>query len=263
MRYFGGKWLLADWIISHFPPHKIYVEPFGGSASVFLRKPPAKVEVYNDLDDEIVNVFAVVRDPQKWPELQRRMRFMPYARAEFQRRFDEPADDIERALQTLVKSRMGFGANAIWDRSTSFRTRRDERSTPAHEWAALWPDVKLWAERFAGVTVECSPAIAVIQRYDNAEALHYVDPPYVHASRGKRNRYKHEMTDEQHRELAAALREAKGFVILSGYDCELYREMFADWQRLDRPHLADGALERTESLWLSPATAAALHPRLL
>lgn len=262
MRYFGGKWRLADWVIAHFPPHLVYTEAFGGAASVLLRKERAKVEVYNDLDDEIVNVFRVLRSPQKWPELQRRMHMMPFARAEFERR-EEPSDDIDRALWTLFLSRAGFGANAIFGQATSMRIRRDARSTPAHEWAALWPYVERWAARFSRVMVESGPAASVLARYDSPSALHYVDPPYVHATRGKRNRYRCEMTDQDHRNLVAVLRGLRGMVVLSGYQCDLYQDMLGDWQRINRPHFADGARDRVESLWLSPSAAAARDPRLI
>jgi len=59
LRYFGGKWAIAPWVLSHLPPHRIYVEPFGGAASILLRKPRSRIEVYNDLDEEIVGIFRI------------------------------------------------------------------------------------------------------------------------------------------------------------------------------------------------------------
>ena len=65
VRWHGGKWVLAPWIISHFPPHQIYTEAFGGAASVLLKKPRCYAEIYNDLDGEIVNLFRVARERGK------------------------------------------------------------------------------------------------------------------------------------------------------------------------------------------------------
>jgi hypothetical protein len=77
LRYFGGKWAIAPWIISHMPSHRIYVEPFGGAASVLLRKPRSKIEVYNDADDEIVGIFRVIQDPLQCRALMRLLRRTP------------------------------------------------------------------------------------------------------------------------------------------------------------------------------------------
>ena len=69
--WMGGKSLLANWILDQFPDHRIYVEPYGGMANVLLKKKPSDVEVYNDLDRRLVNLFQFIRDPDKVLELQR------------------------------------------------------------------------------------------------------------------------------------------------------------------------------------------------
>ena len=81
LRYHGGKWLLAPWIISHFPAHRVYVEPFGGAASVLIRKERSYAEVYNDLDSEVVNLFRVLRAQPD--DLVHAIELTPFARDEF------------------------------------------------------------------------------------------------------------------------------------------------------------------------------------
>src|ERR1700730_12845437 len=100
LRYHGGKWLLALWIISHFGPHSVYVEPFGGAASVLLRKERSRVEVYNDLWGTVVNVFRVLRDPEKAAELAHLLYLTPFARAEF----DQVAPAAPEALSEIEQA---------------------------------------------------------------------------------------------------------------------------------------------------------------
>ncbi len=261
LRYHGGKWKLAPWINSQFPPHRVYVEPFGGAASVLLHKPRAYAEVYNDLDGEIVNLFMVARDHGE--DLLQRIELTPYSRAEFDVSFKATADPIERARRTLVRSHMGFGGNLTrpnrdqTPQRTGWRTytQKNRRSIPAGDWRG-WPDAfPAIIDRLRGVIIENKPAQTVMATHDAADALHYVDPPYVHSTRGfdcggSVRGYRHEMTDEQHRELAAFLHTLAGAVIVSGYACELYEEIFAGWERIEKRAMADGARERTEVLWL-------------
>jgi len=79
LRYHGGKFRIAPWVIEHFPPHRTYVEPFGGAAGVLLQKPRAYSEIYNDLDSDVVNFFQVLRDPAQLDRLLQACAATPYA----------------------------------------------------------------------------------------------------------------------------------------------------------------------------------------
>ena len=256
LRYHGGKWNLAPWIISHFPPHRIYVEPFGGAASVLLRKPRVYSEVYNDLYGEVVNLFRVLRNPAEARELIRLVTLTPYSRQEFEEAYIADGDPIEQARRTLVRSFLGFGAFSAAGGRTGFRTGfRRSGTAAANDWRHYPLALAEAVERLRGVTVENRPAVDVIATYDDETALFYVDPPYPLSTRGTDAWYAHEMTDDDHRTLAAALHACAGMVVVSGYACELYdRELFADWTRIERSTHGDGARDRTEVLWIKPNT---------
>lgn len=263
LRWHGGKWRLAPWIISNFPKHRIYTEVFGGAASVLMRKERSYAEVYNDLDGEIVNLFRVLQDRSRAAELRRLLTLTPFARDEFNLAYDPTEDEIERARRLVILGFMGFGSNGHnTDVRTGFRAKSNRSgTTPAHDWAN-WPE-KMGAlvERLQGVVIERKDALEVLKQHDAPDCLHYVDPPYVHSTRdlggehGPHQRdYRHEMNDTDHRNLAGVLRMLKGMVVLSGYPCELYdEELFKDWHRVEREALADGARKRVEVLWFNDA----------
>lgn len=255
IRYHGGKWNLAPWLLGFFPEHRVYVEPFGGGMSVLLRKPRCYAEVYNELDGEIVNVFRCARD--RGDELHEALRLTPFARDEFLGAYRDARDDLERARFTIIKSFMGFGSNSI-HRLSGFRANSNRSgTTPAHDWANYADVFPALVERLRGVVIENRHAHDVMRAQDSPDTLLYVDPPYPASTRGPGVDYAHEMTDDQHRELAGELRAMAGAVVLSGYPCDLYdRELYADWERHERPHLADGARPRTEVVWLNPLAAA-------
>ncbi len=103
LRYPGGKYRIAKWIISYFPQHKFYVEPYCGAASVLMRKPRTEGEIINDLDGDVVNVFRVLRDPEQAKELERLVRLTPFAYEEYKRSYDATEDPIERARRTIFR----------------------------------------------------------------------------------------------------------------------------------------------------------------
>lgn len=257
LRYHGGKFRLAPWIIGFFPKHKIYVEPYGGAASVLLRKPRSYAEVYNDLDGEIVNLFRVLRNSNQARDLVRLVELTPFARAEFEESYLLHGDPIEQARRTLFRSFAGFGTAGTAGNNAGFRNNATRSSTtPATDWANYPGALALIAERMRGVTVEMRPAVDLVQTFDSDETLFYIDPPYPLSTRGKQSAsgYRYEMTDDQHREMAAVLHNIQGMALVSSYPCKLYDCLFADWKRVEKETHADGARDRTEVLWLSPST---------
>lgn len=257
LRYHGGKWKLAPWILEHLPPHRVYVEPYGGAASVLLRKPRSYSEVYNDLDGEIVSLFRVVRD--QGAELIRRLELTPFARAEFAESYEPTTDPIEQARRTITRSFLGFGSAAASGSKTGFRAASNKSgTTPARDWINFPGTIDSIIGRLRGVVIENKAAELVMRQHDGQDTLHYCDPPYVLDTRSMKNPYckkgyRYEMTDKQHWEFASEVRQLRGMVVVSGYACALYEELFPDWKQVQCKALADGARDRVETLWLNPA----------
>lgn len=268
LRYLGGKFRLAPWIIGFFPSHRVYVEPYGGAGSVLLRKPRSMGECYNDLDGEVVNLFRVLRDRVASSELQEQLRLTPFSREEFDGAYIATDDPVERARRLVVRSYMGHGSSsAVSHKNTGFPASLVNRggTLPAGEWPGLPPALALVTERLDGVLIENRPALQIIDRYDDADALIYLDPPYVSETRSGKKRggkpshaYKYEMTDDDHVELLTRVNDCKAAVVLSGYPHASYDSLLKGWSRHEIAAHADGALERTEVVWLNPACVARL-----
>jgi len=259
IRYFGGKVKIAPWIVAHLPPHRVYVEPFGGGAAVLLAKPRARVEVYNDLDDGLVNLFRVLRHPTQGEQLLRLVRLTPYARKEFEAAYEPTDDPVERARRLLVRSHLGHGGEATNGRRTGFRRashRKEARSThPALDWPRYPARLARLIARLAGVVVEHRPAIEVMAYYDAPDTATYLDPPYlVELLQNPYDRlYNHPLAPLGHEDLAAAASRCAGTVLVSGYHSPLYDRLYAGWQRHERRAVTTGGGRRTEVLWIKPA----------
>lgn len=202
-RWHGGKFAMADRLIAFFPPHRAYTEAFGGAAGVLLQKPRAHEEIYNDLDDDIVNLFRVLQDPQTEARLLDLLRVTPFARREFEIAYDPADEPIERARRLIIRSFMGFGSNAhaLTNRghqSTGFRSKSNRSgTTPAQDWWHLPDTLPAVAERMRGVVIEHRDAFKILERHDTPATLHYVDPPYMHDTRSTfkagKQAYRHEL----------------------------------------------------------------------
>jgi len=269
LRYLGSKWRLAPWIMAHMPPHDIYVEPFGGGASVLLRKPPCRTEVYNDLDQELVGLFRILRTAEA-KDLIRQLELTPYARAEYCAALEPVGEPLERARQLIVRSHMGHGTRGTRvDRAAGFRSDGTSGTTRvAGEWADFPEVLRAIVERLRGVSIEQRPAIDLIDYWDSPETLFYLDPPYLPATRSAKAKqaegyhvYAHEMTVAEHEELLERVQSIKGMVLISGYPSRLYDRHLAGWQRHKTSSRSHRNSPRTELLWLNDAAVAALPQR--
>lgn len=248
IRYFGGKWNSAPWIISHFPEHTIYVEPYGGAASVLLRKPRSKSEVYNDLDGNLVLMFRMLQNKSATRDLLRALKWTPYARQEKEDAYEASDNEIETVRRFIVRSWMDINNGK---RSSGFRVcvASTIGTPPEHSWISYVRQFYSFADRFRGVIIENLPALELIQKYDRPHTFFYADPPYVSSTRSQTNEYYREMTDQDHRQLAACLLSAHGKVLLSGYTSDLYAELYPDWEMSHNPARVNGSKSKVETLW--------------
>lgn len=205
-----------------------------------------------------------MRDPALGAELVAGLRFSPFARSEFYAAYELSGDPVERARRLIVRSFMGHGSDgASGAYRTGFRANSNRSgSTPAVDWVNLPDSLELAIERLRGVVIECRPAEQIMLQHDSPETLHFVDPPYLHETRARANRradnggvYRHELSDDDHRSLLELLCTLQGMVVLSGYPSALYDDGLPGWRRVERAALADGALPRTEVIWLNPMAA--------
>jgi DNA adenine methylase len=258
LKYYGSKFRLAQWIISYFPEHNHYVEPFGGAANVLLVKDPSFLETYNDLNSKLVNFFRVLRE--KPDELIEQIDLTPWARSEYEYCLDEieVASSVETARRLFFKLWMSISGQfttgrGSWRRHTNGKRLFDPDARRENLIAA--------SKRLLTVQIENRDAFKLIRELDSEETLFYLDPPYIFSTRTTSKAYSHEMTNDDHRRFAELLYSIKGFVVLSGYPSKIYEELFESkgWQKVERLAQVMGGASKTEALWLSPRTWSELN----
>lgn len=200
----GGKTKLAKWVISHFPPHKVYVEPFFGGGAVLLSKPRSPIEIANDADRSIVNVYRQALE--RPAELAAALRVCPYHEG---LDFGIEGDDLEAAVSAIAETKQKYCGSR---RSSTWRVGMRAGGTPeSHTWGNWWKRVAPAVERLRGVCFHCADAVDVIRKYAPvADGLIYADPPY----QGHEGEYRCAV---DYSAMVHALEDARGFVVVSEY----------------------------------------------
>lgn len=251
MKYPGSKWSIAKWIISHFPDHHSYLEPFFGSGAVLFNKPRSNIETVNDLDGNVVNLFEwIKKDPER---LAHEIYYTPYARQLYDDAFElVPEDSFKKAVNFYICMNMGHGFRTNgkkvgWKNDVQGR----ERAYASLDWCNIPDRILQAAERLRGVQIENRPAVEVIERFNSKNVLIYLDPPYMpETRRGKQ--YMYEMYDKKsHIELLEVAKRHKGQVLISGYDSEIYNDMLKSWNREEITCYSQANSKKREILWMN------------
>jgi len=259
-QFYGGKLEMADWIISHFPPHHTFVDACGGSGAIILSKQPSPVEVYNDIDSGLVNFFRVVRN--RPDELAAQLALMPYSRQEFNAcriKAGILEDGMARAVAYATVARQSSGGR--WGQSWSRVIRHSRRGMASgnSRWLRLPEAVLAAAGRFQQVQIECLDVLECIRRYDTPATLFYIDPTY-HPDVVPPGGYRFALSRKDHEKLVDLLNSIEGKALLSGYANELYDSKLQYRQRVEKTvacrsnvNTTGGTASRatrTEVLWI-------------
>ena len=226
----GGKFYLAKWILSNFPENHqemTYIESYCGGANILFNKPKSKIEVINDIDIGLIQIYRALRDEPK--EFLRRLKICKYCEETFDRALkkDEPKDYLEYAVNEFILRRMSRGGLKkafAWSERT-----RGGKPGDINAWETALEGLPVLGERLQEVFIYNKPAVEVIKSFNNPNTLLYLDPPYLQETRVSKNAYTFEMTTDDHIELANVLKKFQGKVILSGYASPLYNRLYKGW----------------------------------
>ncbi len=254
-KYPGAKWRLARRIVSLLPPHGHYLEPFAGSAAVFLTKPPAKIETLVDADGEVVNVFRVLRDEAQRERLARLVEMTPWAEAELIAAHAAPPSDdpVEKARRFLVRCWMNVGARQMG--APQFRytaARGGSHDVPTRGWQDVPRRIEAAAARLLNAQVLKGDALEEIAKHADPRVLIYADPPYPRAVCSRRY-YRKTMGDADHGRLLALLLAHPGPALVSGYPCQMYDDALGGWHRLGARAFGQRGVARKEVVWMNGA----------
>ena len=276
--WFGGKGNMTAKLLPLIVPHHIYVEPFGGGASLLFSKSPSPVEVYNDLDGGLVNFFRVVRDERKFEQFYRLAALTPYARAEYnfcRETWQSCEDDVERAYRWFVVARMSFSGLFGQSLSTAVTHSTRGMAETCSTWLSCIEMLPQVHARLMRVQIEQSDWRVILDRYDTPETFFYCDPPYPASTRSA-GEYAHELTPDDHADLVTVLLSIQGNAMLSCYWHDVYQPLLgAGWARRDWDtacHAAgktrasgmqgDGAALRMQGRTETVLVSHAMQPRL-
>lgn len=261
IKYYGSKYALREWIISFFPSdHVSYVEVFGGSGAILLNKPRSFCETYNDKWGDAVNFFRVMQNSPA--EFIWKCKHMAWARTEYkeqlEQKIDPKQDPMGAALQFYIGANMAI-SNMPFGKNGYKMMTKTVRYKPACQ---VPKSLEQTCNRLIGVQIENLDFFDIMAKYEAAapHALFYLDPPYVKSTRVSTKVYAYEWTNEQHIQASEVVKASEAYIVISGYDSELYKELYEQhgWRKFTKQAKIMSGKDATECVWINPATHKAL-----
>lgn len=226
----GGKFYICDWVISNFPENyaeMTYLEPFCGGANVLLNKEQSVIEIVNDLDPSVIQIYQALRDEPK--EFIRRLNLCKYCEETFTRATKKTQYDdyLDQAVNEFIIRRMSRGG---LKKAFAWSNRlRGGQPGDVNAWMTAIKGLSDLSERINEVYIFNKPAIEIMKSFNSPNTLLYCDPPYLHETRVSKTVYSSEMTTDDHIELAHALNAFEGKAMISGYASPLYNRLYKEW----------------------------------
>ena len=293
IQYFGGKNnpRMRKAILEFVPPHDFYCEPFGGGAGILFAKKPAPIEVYNDLNDNLANLFFVLSDPKLYEDFKTFVSRVPVSVGLYKRyraafaagAVPTDSNRARRAAMWFYVAALSFSGRwgTSFGRDLGVVEANGNKLGTVSRWQRRVERLNAVHERLANVFIECCDWRTVFERYDHPDRygrmLFYVDPPYPHQTRAGGKGFKTydcEMSDAVHKDLLDVLCKSRSAIILSTYPTALYSRQLeaAGWEHTEIHVTAhsvgrtmhayrgrnavrnDPDCHRTEVIWLNEVT---------
>lgn len=255
LKYPGSKGNIVSDLIQLLPVHKVYLEPYFGSGTLFFCKEPAAIETINDMDSDIVNLFKVIRDAPV--SLANSLIATPYSREVYDNSYEyrENESDVQKAVKFLTKCWQGYGSRGCASK-VGFKTdiSKREKMYAVWDWYGLPQRVIDVADRLRKVQIEHRPALELVQLYNNHDTFMYLDPPYLFETRTKSNagkQYRQEMSNSDHEELLKFIIQSQAKIMISGYDSDMYNYYLKSWHKKSFCSCSEKGAQRKEVIWMN------------
>lgn len=233
IKYFGGKGTMFNKIIEHFPDrYDTYVEPFGGSFSIGLKKPICPIEIYNDLENNVYTFYKVLSDRTLFEDFKFKADLIPYSeqhRKEYREKLlQDDLSDVERAFYFFYVNRTSH--NGIGGFSMNNVVRRNMAKNVSDYLSAV-DRLDDLHQRLSRVTILNRDGIDVINKYNYENVFLYCDPPYHHDTRTE-TRYQQDMDDDTQIRFLESVNNSKAKILISGYKNDVYDEYLKEWNEV-------------------------------